>query len=175
MLVSSCDCSIRIHTSPPYLTVCLCCSHHDCAVCAWDVRNLVYPVHEGRLDHMAEPRHHFGLSNALWRAQNQAMTLSCSHDTMLGHAANGAPSVLHVLCNALVMVHVRTQSCLRVTFLNRDCCSVLQGCCGTLTCLQCWDGHLQRAQNHPKGDAGSPIEAPVRLHLDHGLTQHLWA
>lgn len=98
------------------------CSHHDCAVCAWDVRNLVYPVHEGRLDHRAESRQHFVLGNALWRAPNQAMSLSCSYDTMLGHAANGTPvSELQAL-----------QSCVE----NRICLLYLFHC-RSLRSMQC--------------------------------------
>ena len=63
-------------------------------MCAWDVRNLVYPVHSQRLNHRVEPRRNFGMHAALWRAPNQAMALSCSHDTMLGQAGNGAPRLL---------------------------------------------------------------------------------
>lgn len=74
------------------LTVTPCpCSHQRTPACAWDLRNMSYPVYQGRLDHAAEPLQHTGLPQAVWHTNSKALFLSCHDDYMLGQADNGTP------------------------------------------------------------------------------------
>lgn len=59
-------------------------------MCAWDLRQLSYPVYEGRLDHAAAPLRHTGLPKAVWFTSSKAMFLGCHDDYMIGQADNGA-------------------------------------------------------------------------------------
>lgn len=69
---------------------CAACSHQSTPVCAWDLRNMSYPVHQGRLDHSALPLPTTGLPQAVWHTNSKALFLSAHDDYLLGHADNGA-------------------------------------------------------------------------------------
>eukprot|EP00892_Ulva_mutabilis_P011536 jgi/Ulvmu1/8755/UM048_0009.1 len=64
-------------------------SHQRTPACAWDLRNMSYPVYQGRLDHAAAPLPHTGLAQAVWHTNSKALFLSCHDDYMLGQADNG--------------------------------------------------------------------------------------